>query len=158
MSVHYRLRNWEGNAQALEVVLTRQLNIRPLLNGRRCVACDAHIQKAGRVFCKKCTGSSSRDRFEKYKLTVKQFDKMLESCQNKCEICRTEFQTIITKRGHKKFDAQIDHDHNSGIVRGLLCTRCNTSIQMLERDEGWIESAIQYLAKHNTGATCRDQS
>lgn len=39
----------------------------------------------------------------------------------------------------------IDHDHETGEVRGLLCSACNTSIGLLGDDLGRIEAAALYL-------------
>ena len=42
--------------------------------------------------------------------------------QKTCEICGLEF-------GEAKIDKMhIDHDHDTGEVRGLLCTRCNVGV------------------------------
>lgn len=39
----------------------------------------------------------------------------------------------------------IDHDHQTGKVRGLLCSACNTSLHE-GRDLAWYERAVQYLS------------
>jgi hypothetical protein len=48
-----------------------------------------------------------------------------------------------------KLGACADHDHNNpGLYRGLLCGRCNTSIQILEDPER-LRRALAYLEEHN---------
>jgi hypothetical protein len=56
----------------------------------------------------------------------------------KCEICKKEFQ--LAK------DRNIDHCHESGKIRGVLCYRCNTGIGLFGDDTGILMSAIRYLS------------
>ena len=37
----------------------------------------------------------------------------------------------------------VDHDHETGKVRGLLCVRCNTRMSAVD-DRGWLEKALKY--------------
>lgn len=43
----------------------------------------------------------------------------------------------------------VDHDHKTGIVRGLLCHHCNFIIGQAEDDPGILMRAVQYLQDHN---------
>jgi len=61
--------------------------------------------------------------------------------QNKCcAICKTpiEFET-----------SRIDHDHNTGKVRGILCVSCNTGIGLLKDSPEVLVSAAEYIRKNN---------
>jgi hypothetical protein len=69
-------------------------------------------------------------------LSVEQFDAILESQNGRCAICRDSF-------GERR--AALDHDHNTGAVRGLLCVSCNTRLAFVER---YGHEALAYLAKH----------
>jgi len=60
-----------------------------------------------------------------YNLTDEDFILLLEKQNNKCYICGKE-NLIDSKRLH------VDHDHTTGKVRGLLCSRCNGAL-------GWYE-------------------
>ena len=62
----------------------------------------------------------------KYGITPEQYDLLLEQQNNACAVCLAPF----TKTPH------IDHDHNTDVVRGLLCNPCNTKIGWYE--SGWI--------------------
>lgn len=42
----------------------------------------------------------------------------------------------------------VDHCHENGHVRGLLCSSCNTAIGLLRDDPAILRSAIAYLEKH----------
>ena len=69
----------------------------------------------------------------------------------KCAICRRTFPPMIRKgKRIKKFDACLDHNHKTGVIRELLCRRCN-------RGEGKIiagarmnkgtDSSLEFLTK-----------
>lgn len=62
-----------------------------------------------------------------------------------CAACgRPETKTF---RGQIRMLA-IDHDHETGEVRGLLCSACNTSIGLFGDDVGRIEAAALYLENY----------
>lgn len=56
-----------------------------------------------------------------------------------CEICGTD------KPGGRFNNWHIDHDHDSGIVRGVLCALCNTGIGMFRDDPELLLRAVEYL-------------
>lgn len=55
----------------------------------------------------------------------------------KCEICEREL-------GGKGF---LDHDHATGVIRGVLCRECNTAIGMFSDNVNHLIRAINYLSK-----------
>lgn len=75
----------------------------------------------------------------KYGLTVLQYNKMLEQHQGGCAICRQKCKT-----GDR---LSVDHNHSNGIVRGLLCRRCNMALGMLNDDENLIWDIMEYLKR-----------
>lgn len=62
----------------------------------------------------------------------------------KCGICGTT-EPVGTGSNNKQFS--IDHDHRTGLVRGLLCTNCNVGIGMLQHRASLLKSAIEYLSR-----------
>ena len=56
-----------------------------------------------------------------------------------CKICGSE------DPGHKKYDFVVDHDHNTGEPRGLLCHQCNVGIGMFRDNTTYLSNAINYL-------------
>jgi hypothetical protein len=68
-----------------------------------------------------------------YGLTSADYDTLLEAQGGKCAICRGRPQS---KR------LAVDHDHNTGAVRGLLCSRCNHDLMGASWDSGAIALAL----------------
>lgn len=74
---------------------------------------------------------------KRYGLTVETFDQLLSSQNGLCAICE---QTPV--------NPHIDHDHETGEVRGILCGNCNTGIGMLKDNSEIVEKAAKYLREH----------
>ena len=87
--------------------------------------------------CKSC-----QHLMHKYKITTPERDRILVSQDNRCMICNVEISFNGTKS-----KANVDHCHNSGIVRGILCNSCNTAIGSLRDDTSILQNAIKYLEK-----------
>lgn len=83
-----------------------------------------------------------RNRFRKflYGLTPEQFSSMRESQGDACACCREIF--IKTPN--------VDHCHESGAIRGLLCRNCNVGIGNLQDSIERLEMAIVYLRRFKT--------
>jgi len=82
-------------------------------------------------------------RIRKYGLTPDDFDRMLKEQDGKCVICKT-----FTSGPLAISTLQVDHDHNTKKVRGLLCMLCNTIIGKAKEDPEILLSAVMYLIKH----------
>lgn len=76
-------------------------------------------------------------RLRRYGLSPEAFEAMLEEQGRACAICRIVFEA----------EPLVDHDHETGRVRGLLCRPCNTGIGQLGDDLDRLRAALEYLAK-----------
>ena len=65
------------------------------------------------------------------------YDRLYQIQQGKCKICKRH-QTELNRR------LSVDHNHKTGIVRGLLCIPCNTKLGHVE-DRNFYKKAMQYL-------------
>ena len=73
-----------------------------------------------------------------YGLTYDQYLCMLKSQGGVCAICG---------KAEEKRRLAVDHCHNTGVIRGLLCGMCNTAIGKLNDDVNLLKKAIEYLEK-----------
>lgn len=72
-------------------------------------------------------------------ITLLQYEAMQEAQAGKCAICGNG------EPHSRKSRLNIDHDHETGKVRGLLCSKCNSAIGLLSDDVEVLASAIRYL-------------
>lgn len=76
-----------------------------------------------------------------YGLTSADYDKMLSAQGGGCAICEA------TDPNHWTGQFHIDHCHDEGTVRGLLCHNCNSAIGHLRDDPRLLRSAIGYIER-----------
>jgi len=138
---------------------------------RLCRKCGAAADYAKHLFCRPCYSvyqqeqrrkhlekrrdydksrprrpNPSRDRNaalkRKFGISQDEYDKMLEAQGGVCAICHQEER----KARHGVIMAlAVDHDHETGKVRGLLCNNCNLGIGKFNDNVVYLFSAIAYL-------------
>jgi hypothetical protein len=86
---------------------------------------------------------SDKERQRKFGITPERYSELLKSQNGTCAICKQP--ETATRMGKVKALA-VDHCHQSGAVRGLLCADCNMGIGKLKEDPLVFQSAIQYLS------------
>jgi hypothetical protein len=130
----------------------------PYKDGRTCTTCgefkpisDFQLEKDVRSFegitvrskCRPC------NEFRKYKAFIKKvygisYESYLEILERQgfgCAICQSKVANS-TRTSNKLF---IDHDHETGKVRGLLCSRCNYALGQFDDRIDLLQNAILYL-------------
>lgn len=75
-----------------------------------------------------------------YGITREQYEAMLTEQGGLCAICR---QVPTNSKGFA-----VDHDHDTGKVRGLLCGTCNSGIAHLQDNPQLLEEAAAYLRRY----------
>lgn len=73
-----------------------------------------------------------------YGLTIEQFEMMVDQQDGRCFLCHGE-RTGPGDRLH------VDHDHENGKTRALLCSKCNTALGLLGDDPNLIAMAAKYV-------------
>ncbi len=125
-----------------------------------CLRCEKHfkrrstIHKYCSIFCqtpprpkrKKCGPEDRAKRNRKsqlkrdYGITLEQYDEMCRIQNDLCAVC-------CEPERHKKRRLSVDHDHATGIVRGLLCHRCNKALGLLRENIKTLKNMIKYLSE-----------
>ncbi len=95
-----------------------------------------------RTQCKSC---SNKVTFfcgikRKYGITKEEYNNMLKEQNGKCVICGIDFNNT--------YQIDIDHNHKTSKVRGLLCSGCNTGLGKFKENTFILIKAIKYLEKY----------
>ncbi len=90
---------------------------------------------------------SLSESLRKMKIDKDFYAKMLAEQDNKCAICNMP-ETRMARDGVNKTRLCIDHDHDTGAVRQLLCHDCNTGIGKFKDTPELVLKAADYLIKH----------
>lgn len=77
----------------------------------------------------------------KYNLTAEDYERLLVGQNGRCAICLTD------SPGGPGGTFHVDHDHATGVVRGLLCSSCNAALGLLKDSTIAIARALSYLSK-----------
>ena len=101
----------------------------------RCKACIAKLKTKSTP--EQLERANYLRRFRKYGLTEEQYLKLISDSGNKCMICSKEFKTAT--------DAFIDHCHSTGLVRGVLCSSCNSGLGFFKDSSLLLSKANNYI-------------
>jgi Recombination endonuclease VII len=107
--------------------------------------------KSGRTAaCKECLSANARNTYDpeytrerhylrQYGITIADYDRMLADQGGKCAICPTD-----SPGRHGRF--HVDHCHETGKVRGLLCSNCNRGLGLFQDNAHYLMTASKYVA------------
>ena len=89
----------------------------------------------------------ARNLWYRFGITPDDFDKMFIQQNGRCALCGRPEPDVQYGRTRK---LNVDHDHKTGRVRGLLCVQCNTLLGHLEKMEmsGFFEKAREYRTEN----------
>lgn len=74
-------------------------------------------------------------------ITIEQFDQLLAAQNGVCAICRQPERAKYNK------NLAVDHCHDHGTIRGLLCSHCNRALGLFDDDFGRLLAAAYYILK-----------
>lgn len=84
--------------------------------------------------------------FNKYGITLEQYEEMFEKQGGVCALCKKPETTRRNKKAEGGERLAVDHCHDTGVVRGLLCFKCNTAIGALGDTQEAAIRAMKYLS------------
>jgi hypothetical protein len=92
-----------------------------------------------RSYCSSCGSARTREYNLKriYGISSDDYESMLEAQNGVCWICQKSEDVKLS----------VDHDHDTGKVRGLLCNRCNRGIGNFDDEPELLQRAVYYLTK-----------
>jgi hypothetical protein len=76
-----------------------------------------------------------------YNITLEEYNQRLKKQKGSCAICHEKFKSDT--------HTQVDHDHKTGKVRGLLCRKCNSILGYSNDEIQILLNAINYLKNNN---------
>jgi len=111
--------------------------VNPATRRATCAVCGpAKIRRRARSAGWKCRAEApGGDRLRTFGLSPRRLVAMLEAQGYRCPICGRELGPVF----------QVDHDHETGRVRGLLCGSCNHGLGCFRDDVGRLLAAVRYL-------------
>lgn len=119
--------------------------------GRRgtCKECAAELRRPRQV------DDVRRQNMRRYGMTLEQYDAMHAAQGGRCAVCGGR-ESVISRNG-RPFLLAVDHDHATGVVRGLLCSGCNRVVGHVESRPGLVRSVGIYLGMAGVpaGESCR---
>lgn len=83
----------------------------------------------------------------KLRMEISLYEQLHEMQKGLCAICYKP-ETMISSSGKGPKRLAVDHCHETQIIRGLLCHRCNVSLGAFDDSIERLKSAIAYLVKH----------
>lgn len=104
--------------------------------------CEQAKLSKRRATCKKCVKDaySRASTFRKHGIEKSDFLKMANEQGFKCSICGS-----ISSGNKRTEHLCIDHDHETGTIRGLLCMQCNTGLGNFKDSPELLLKAVEYL-------------
>lgn len=76
----------------------------------------------------------------RYGITIETYDRMLQEQEGTCKIC-------ASPPGTRRL--AVDHCHETGVVRGLLCYRCNIALGYFRHNDQLLQKAADYLSTYD---------
>ncbi len=110
-------------------------------NGKHTHCKSCKRKSAGSYYHRNPDKVRFRNLLKKYGLSASEYAAMLESHAGKCGSCGSE------SAGGRWNVFNVDHDHETGAPRGLLCLGCNTGAWITD-DPDLLAKKILYLLKH----------
>jgi hypothetical protein len=80
-----------------------------------------------------------------YGINLNDYNNLLKLQNNKCCLCFSDFDFD----NKNKFYPRVDHNHKTGIIRGILCNSCNLALGYIYDNLNVAKNIVSYLEKYN---------
>jgi len=84
---------------------------------------------------------------KQYKITYEFYMEMYNKYGGKCHICKSVGFKIDP---NQKLNLAVDHCHETGLVRGMLCHNCNRALGLFQDNTEYLRNAVEYLERATT--------
>ena len=115
-----------------------------LTNGEMCIT---HSREKRKKFDTHYEMQRNHTLNKKYGISLSEFWDYWIVFKGKCSICENDLKLPEKRKGQSLEVVAVDHDHNTGQIRGLLCNGCNKGLGLFKDSPQLLESAINYLKK-----------
>lgn len=85
---------------------------------------------------------------KEHNITTNQYKDLVDKQNGKCAICN-QFETRKNNKSGLIKKLCVDHDHKTGIIRGILCDGCNQGLGSFKDSPNLLNSAKNYLENHS---------
>lgn len=85
----------------------------------------------------------------KYGITLAQYNELFKLQGGVCALCKKSETTRRNKKREGRERLAVDHCHDTGRIRGLLCFKCNTAIGSLGDTEEDARKVVEYFSRPN---------
>jgi len=81
----------------------------------------------------------------KFNISLEESELLYERTMGKCEACGLQWDEEVHRYRH-----HVDHDHTTGLIRGILCHSCNVGIGHAGESFDRLRQWASYLEIHKT--------
>jgi len=115
-------------------------NYSPNSRKSKCKECDK--KRVAETYWKDPSVYQNNHLKRNYGITLNEYNQMLVEQGHRCKTCGT------TEPGGKHGKFMVDHSHNTGEIRGLLCKSCNIALGEVGDNINTLQKMIEYLQEH----------
>ncbi len=123
------------------------------MENKKCYKCKnifplSNFRASNMSYCKPCAKLIDKNKYRSkhlritYGITEEHYNEMIIKQNGKCAICGSLVADKIRNR------LAIDHNHATNEIRGLLCSRCNKVLGLINDDSDIAIKMIDYLRQH----------
>lgn len=116
-----------------------------LKGGHRHICKACHATRMRRWHARNPTKRIDANLKAKYGLSIEDYTSMLAEQDGTCAICRQPESSAARKDTGQVRRLAVDHDHETGAVRGLLCSSCNSTLGNAKENPKRLRGCADYL-------------